>query len=269
MEIGNLEKRQHGLGETDTIIGAVGTKGGRAMKRLFVAALLAGVGLLWFVLRDDLSLERLVESERRFRILVEAQPRQTFAIGFALYVVVSLFPGTSGKSVAVGWLFGFWQALAMVVGALTIAGVIAFSAARYLLHDVLRDAFGHRLARFDRAVEHEGVFYLLTLRLVHAPFTFVNYLSGVSAVRPRTFVWTTVVGLVPGTVVLVGLGAGLPSLDELLEHGVISLISPAVLVALPAMGLIPWIVRGLARKRRGDDGSGGSPDGEPATQRST
>ena len=85
---------------------------------------------------------------------------------------------------------------------------------------------------------------LLTLRLLHVPFAFVNWVSGVSTVRPWTFVWTTVIGLVPGAVVLVGLGAGLPSLSDLREQGVISLISPVLFVALLAMALIPWIIRG-------------------------
>ena len=48
---------------------------------------------------------------------------------------------------------------------------------------------------------------LLTLRLLHVPFAFVNWVSGVSTVRPWTFVWTTVIGLVPGAVVLVRTGS--------------------------------------------------------------
>ena len=70
----------------------------------------------------------------------------------------------------------------------------------------------------------------------------------VRVVPLATFVWTTAVGLIPGTVLLVGLGAGLPSLDELLEHGVMSLIRPVVLVALMAIALIPWVVRWILRR---------------------
>lgn len=216
--------------------------------RLLVILLLLGVALLLYVLSDELSLEQLVESERQLRSRIQSEPWRSFALGFGLYVLVSVFPGTTGKAAVAGWLFGFWPALVMVLGALTVAGVVGFSAARYLFRDVLHQRLRQRLARFDSALEHEGAVFLLTLRLLHVPFTLVNYTSGVSVVPLATFVWTTAVGLIPGTVLLVGLGAGLPSLDELLEHGVMSLIRPVVLVALMAIALIPWVVRWILRR---------------------
>ncbi len=76
----------------------------------------------------------------------------------------------------------------------------------------------------------------------------MNYSSGLSAVSLPTFVWTTVVGLMPGTLVLVGLGAGLPSLGDLSEQGVIALIRPPVLAALLALAVLPWAVRSMLRR---------------------
>lgn len=215
---------------------------------MVVAGLVLGVALMAYLLQDQISLDRIVESDRRLRELIQARPGQSFMIGFLLYVAVSILPGTGGKSVIAGWLFGFWPAFLMVVGALTIAGMLGFSLARYLFRDTLRGFLGLRLARFDDRVQREGMFYLLTLRLLHVPFTLVNYLSGVSEIQLRTFVWTTVVGLVPGTVVLVGLGAGLPSLYELRERGVVSLVSPTLLIALVAIGLLPLGVRWVMQR---------------------
>jgi uncharacterized membrane protein YdjX (TVP38/TMEM64 family) len=220
------------------------------MKRRPIAALVVLVVafLVWRVVRERLSVEAVIETEALLRGFIEAHPWRAFALGFGAYVVVSVFPGTSGKSVVVGWLFGFWQALLMVTVALTIAGVFGFSVARYLLRDALRDRFRLRLETFDRAVQREGVFYLLTVRLLHVPFTLVNYASGLIDIPIRTFAWTTLVGLVPSTMVFVGLGAGLPSLDELRDRGAASLVSPAVVIALIAMGLIPWLLRWGVRK---------------------
>ena len=219
-------------------------------RRLAVALILLGVGGLWYVVNDELSLERLVESERQLRERIRSQPGTAFGLGFSLYVLVSVFPGTAGKAAIAGWLFGFWPGLFMVVGALTMAGVVGFGAARYLFRDALHRHLGSRLARFDQALELEGAVFLLTLRLLHVPYTLVNYSSGVSAVSLRTFVWTTAVGLIPGTVVLVGLGAGLPSLSTLVEHGVVSLMRPPVLAGLMAIALLPYAVRWIVRRLR-------------------
>lgn len=221
-------------------------------RALVVVGVLLAAIVAWYLTRNELSLDRVVESERQLRTLIRVSPWRSFAIGFWLYVAVSVFPGTSGKSVVAGWLFGLWPALVMVLGALTVAGLIGFSGARWLLRDVLRDSFGPRLTRFDQALNQEGVFYLLTLRLLHVPFTFVNYMSGVSTLRVHTFMWTTLVGLAPTTLVLVSLGSGLPSLKELLEDGVMSVVDPLVLAALTGMALIPWLVRWTIRKRRSD-----------------
>ena len=218
-------------------------------RRLIVAGvLLVACGLVWYVIRSQLSLDRLIEQDRQLRDFIELHPWRAFVIAFAVYVVVSVFPGTSGKSVMAGWFFGFGASLLMVTIALTIAGVFGFSVARYLVGDVLRDRFRVQLERFDRAVQREGVFYLLTARLLHVPFTLVNYASGVGSVRPWTFAWTTLVGLVPSTMVFVGLGAGLPALEELRDQGARSLVSPAVVFALLAMGAVPWLVRWAVRK---------------------
>ena len=215
---------------------------------IVATVLLVGGIMAWYLTREYLALERLIEAERQLRGFIETYPWRAFALGFGAYVVVSVFPGTSGKSVVVGWFFGFWQALLMVTVALTIAGVFGFSVARYLLRRALRDRFRLPLERFDRAVQREGIFYLLTVRLLHVPFTLVNYASGVSKVRLWTFAWTTLLGLVPSTMVFVGLGAGLPSLNELRDEGVTRLANPAVVAALVAMGVIPWVVRWAARK---------------------
>jgi uncharacterized membrane protein YdjX (TVP38/TMEM64 family) len=218
-------------------------------RRPIAAAVLLVVGVLaWCLVEEHLTLERIMERERQLRDFIETDPWRAFAVGFGAYVVVSVFPGTSGKSVVAGWFFGFWQALLMVTVALTIAGVFGFSVARHLLRDALRTRFKLVLERFDRAVMREGVFYLLTVRLLHVPFTLVNYASGASEVRLWTFAWTTLIGLVPSTMVFVGLGAGLPSLNELQDKGATSLASPALVTALIAMGSLPWLVRWGGRK---------------------
>lgn len=211
---------------------------------LFVAI---GVGV-WFLAREHLSVEQLAEHERQLRGVIESRPWTAFLLGFVVYTLVSLFPGTSGKSILCGWFFGFWQSLAMVTASLTLAALAGFSISRYVLRDFLHSRFGKHLGKLERALDREGAFYLLTLRMLHVPFTLVNYASGASHLRARTFAWTTFVGLIPSTMIFVGVGANLPTLQQLVEEGAKRLLSPPLLLALVLMGLAPWVIRGLLRK---------------------
>jgi uncharacterized membrane protein YdjX (TVP38/TMEM64 family) len=214
-----------------------------------VSFLAVGI-MVWFLAREHLTLELFVEQEARVRATIEQHTWASFGIGFCIYTLVSMFPGTSGKSVLCGWLFGFWSALAMVTTALTLAAVGGFSVSRYVLRDFVRRRFADRIRDVDEALERDGSFYLLTVRMLHVPFTLVNYLCGASGLDLRTFTWTTAVGLVPSTMVFVGVGSSLPTLRDLLDHGTSGLIDPKLVAALVLMGLAPWTLRWLVRRFR-------------------
>lgn len=65
-----------------------------------------------------------------------------------------------------------------------------------------------RLRRVDDLLGQRGFVGVLAVRLVPvAPFTVVNYSSGFSSVRTINYVLGTAVGILPGSLLFVGLGA--------------------------------------------------------------
>ena len=83
------------------------------------------------------------------------------------------------------------------------------------------------------------------LRMLHAPFSIVNPVSGASRVRAWTFFWTTAVGLLPANAIWVYVGIQLPSLRELAESGPGSFINLPLIVALVVCGILPLLIRWL------------------------
>ncbi len=225
------------------------------MKRVLI--LLSFVGLLaavyWFAHRYWV-LDDLIARESQLRAALAEQPAFAFGTGLAIYVLISLIPGTTGKSIIVGWLYGFWQAFVLVNFGLTLAAMVSFWVSRYILHDVIKARFGTRWERFNQGVERDGGHYLFTARILHAPYSVTNYVMGATRIRGRQFWLATQLGLIPGNCIFVYAGAQLPTLEEMADEGISAFFSPGLLVALVAANVFSLgmgsIVRRLSRRRK-------------------
>lgn len=222
----------------------------RGIKRklLVLAIAVAALAALSWYLKNHVTLDQLVAQETHIREVIAERPWSSFAIGLVIYALVSLIPGTSGKSVVFGWLYGFWQGLAIIVIGLTAAAMTIFYLSRYVFRGWIEHRYGKFLTTLNKHLKKEGGFYLLSLRMAHFPFTIINLASGASRVRGRTFCWTTSVGLLPGTAVFAYIGVRLPSLDELIKNGPGSLIDAPLIAALAVSAVSPFLFRMLARK---------------------
>ena len=219
----------------------------RRNKRKLVAFSIAAIlltTLAWY-LNNYVSLDELVDQENRIRAAIAANPWRSFVIGFCIYTVLALVPGTGGKAIAYGWLFGFWQAVTIVTVGLTIAAMAIFLLSRYLIRESIERRYTDFLALMNKHLEKEGAFYLVTLRMIHAPFSIVNPVSGASRVQTWIFFWTTVVGLLPANAIWVYVGIRLPSLRELASSGPESFIDLPLIGALVVCGTLPFLIRWL------------------------
>jgi uncharacterized membrane protein YdjX (TVP38/TMEM64 family) len=214
---------------------------------VLVLALAVFAGLAWYG-KHYVTIEQLVVQEQQVREGIELRPWRSFAIGLAIYAVVSLVPGTSGKSVIFAWLFGFGRAVVMIIAGLTAAALAMFYLSRFVFRSEIEHRYGKFLGALNRHLEREGAFYLLVLRMAHFPYSIINLASGASRVHVRTFCWTTAVGLLPGTVVFAWAGIRLPSLDELVEQGAGSLVDAPLILALALSAVSPVIFRWGARR---------------------
>jgi len=217
---------------------------GRRKRKLFifVIAVIFLTGLAWYV-NNYISLEELADQESRIRANISLNPWRSLIVGFGIYVGLSLVPGTGGKAVVYGWLFGFWQAVTIVTVGLTLAAMAIFSLSRYLFRESIERRYTNLVAVMNEHIEREGAFYLLTLRMAHVPYSIVNPVSGASRVRFWTFCWTTVVGMSPINAIWVYVGVRLPSLRELANSGPVSFIDAPLIVALVACAALPPLVR--------------------------
>jgi uncharacterized membrane protein YdjX (TVP38/TMEM64 family) len=131
-------------------------------------------------------------------------------VGFALlYAAVTLTPAPKNVlSVAAGLAFGFGWALAAVYGGALLGAAAAFALGRGLGRDAVERYTGARVARLDDLLRRRGLLAVIGVRLIPVlPFTAINYGAGLTAVRRRDYALGTALGIIPGTVAYVALGA--------------------------------------------------------------
>ena len=191
----------------------------RGLLRFLPLALIAAGMAAAFLsgLHRHLGWEALRDARFALLDLVAAHPVAAPAAYVLAYVCVTAFslPGAAAMTLAGGFLFGTLAGGGLAVVGATIGATAVFAAARTALGDRLRLRTGGMLARIEEGFRRDAASYLLFLRLVPAfPFFVVNIAAALLGARPAIFVATTLVGIVPGTLVFASIGAGLGSVFD-------------------------------------------------------
>lgn len=126
-----------------------------------------------------------------------------------LYAAVALSPlPKTVFTLAAGALFGVPLGLLVVMAGATGGAVAAFYLGRWLGRDAVHRLTRIRTERFDERLARRGLWTILILRLIPlVPFTALNYLAGLTALRLRDFLIGTVIGMLPATTASVTVGA--------------------------------------------------------------
>ena len=126
-----------------------------------------------------------------------------------LYAGATLLPLPKNVITAVaGLVFGLVDGVLLVLPGAMLGALAAFGLGRWLGREAVERFTGTRVARVDALLARRGLVAILVSRLVPVlPFTGINYAAGLTAIRLRDFVLGTAIGIVPGTVAYVALGA--------------------------------------------------------------
>ena len=179
-------------------------------------------------------------------------------IGVYIAVVALSIPGATVLSVSGGFFFGPLAATLFINIGATAGALLVFLAARLLLGNSIQKRYSEKLAQFNREIAQNGHSYLLTLRLIPIfPFFLVNLFAGVTSVKVTTFIWTTSLGIIPGSFVYAYLGYAGASLEPGKARFPYQALIALVLLGL--LSLIPVAVRKVRRGRK----QGGYTHAEP------
>jgi len=120
-----------------------------------------------------------------------------------------LIPGAV-MTIAGGLAFGtLWGSVYSLIGA-DAGALIAFAAGRFLGRSFVEHLIGARFEKLLAQIGRHGFQIIFYLRLVPLiPYNALNLLAGASPITFRDYLWASVIGMVPGTILFAFLGDAL------------------------------------------------------------
>jgi len=197
-----------------------------------IAIRLSGVG-------DVLTLENLQAQGAGLQKAVSSNYVFAAALYVVLYIAVVALsvPGATIMTLAGGFLFGTILGALYVNFAATLGAILVFLFARYLFGKSLQKKYAKRLAKFNREFKENGVSYLLMLRFIPIfPFFLINIFAGLTNISLFTFAWTTMLGIIPGSLVYTFAGAQLSTISSVGD-----IFSPNMLFSFVLLGLFALV----------------------------
>ncbi len=219
----------------------------------FLAILLGLVVMVlfrYYRLERFFTLEAFKLNHDRLVNVVEHRPIASIIIFILIYFVdvVLALPTAALLTVIGGYLFGVLPGAIFSTIAAVLGAYVLFLFTRYFFGHSLQAKYADRLHRINHEIHINGIYYMIILRLLpFVPFFLVNVLFGLTKVPAFTFVWTTIVGVFPATLLYALAGEQLQHITSISDILSFRMLSILTLIAL--FFAIPLGIRLMRSKR--------------------
>lgn len=161
-----------------------------------------------------------------------------FVVLYALATVL-LVPG-SATTITAGVVYGIVPGAMVAVAGATVGSTVAYAIARGAGRGAAEAVVAPHIPRVEAWLADRQFRSILVMRLLPVvPFNVFNYAAGLTPVRPRPYIAGTVLGLVPGALLLAAVGSSATQPT-----------SPAFVSSVGLFVLLTVVSAGVARRMR-------------------
>ncbi len=189
----------------------------------------------YIYLQEIFNLDKLKENINFLKIWVSEEIYISRISFFILYILFSglSFPFVpSILTIAAGAMFGVIEGVIIVSFASTIGACVCFLLSRYLLKEFINDKFQKTKIIIDNKFRLNGIYYLLSLRLIPTiSFVLINLIMGVLPISLFRFYYISQLGMLPATVIYVNAGSEISKVNNINDVMSFTLIVSFILVA--------------------------------------
>jgi uncharacterized membrane protein YdjX (TVP38/TMEM64 family) len=198
---------------------------------VFLAALIA-VATLSAIAAHFYGLDPMTWVED-LEILILSWGQWSILMSIGLMVLHSFIPFPAEfLAIANGMLFGpIWGTVITWIGAM-LGAILAFGLSRLLGRPFVKIVLARKqLTELDKWSNDQAAHWVFLARFVPViAFNLVNYAAGLTGISWWTFIWTTAIGILPMSALMVTMGASVHQLDW---HW---------WLALMAFGILAWLL---------------------------
>ena len=228
------------------------SKGSNPWLKLLILCIFTGGFATFFILGGDQYLNFSTIKANRHLLLTYTQDHYWGMLvgSVSIYTVSTALslPIATVLSLAIGFLFGLWVGIGIIIFSATFGATLVFLAARYLFAEAAQKRIGTVGKKIISGCHENAFNYLLFLRLVALfPFWLVNLAPAFTPIKVRTYVVATTLGIAPGSFVFANLGQSLGSIDS--PKHLLSIQTLSAFILLGVLAIIPVLVKKFQFKK--------------------
>ena len=202
---------------------------------LLIFILICTFLISYIYLQEIFNLDKLKENINFLKIWVV---KEFYLIRISFFILYILFSGLSFPlvptilTIAAGAMFGVIEGVILVSFASTIGACVCFLLSRYFLKEFINDKFQKTKIIIDNKFSVNGIYYLLSLRLIPTiSFVLINLIMGVLPISLFRFYYISQLGMLPATVIYVNAGSEISKINNINDVMSFTLIVSFILVA--------------------------------------
>ncbi|MDA9594055.1 VTT domain-containing protein [bacterium] len=161
---------------------------------------------------EELTSYEFIKNNRDYFFGLKQTNLLLLSVIFVFLTVVWVLMAGFGSPVALlaGFIFGKWLGIIILVLGLSVGATILYIFGNYFLKEVIKEKFLNRFKNLEIKFKKSEFIFLLVYRFVGGiPFAIANVLPCLFNVKIFNFFWSTLIGIIPSTFLIVSIGSGL------------------------------------------------------------
>jgi uncharacterized membrane protein YdjX (TVP38/TMEM64 family) len=161
---------------------------------------------------EELTSYEFIKNNRDYFFGLKETNLLLLSVIFIFLTIVWVLMAGFGSPVALlaGFIFGKWLGIIILILGLSVGATILYIFGNYFLKEVIKEKFLNRFKNLEIKFKKSEFIFLLVYRFVGGiPFAIQNLLPCLFNVKISNFFWSTLIGIIPSTFLIVSIGSGL------------------------------------------------------------